>query len=121
LLHFSHNILRFSQYPEPAWITGPRVVDALWLAMTPLLLLGWILAKQRLRVAALGVLWAYAILSLFVLGHYFYAPPTALPSLANCLIALEATAAAVLLVLAPIAVPRHRDVLTRLQDGARRF
>lgn len=35
-LHFGDNMLRFHAYPEPAWITSPGVVDALWFAMTPI-------------------------------------------------------------------------------------
>ena len=34
-LHFGDNMLRFRDYPEPAWITGPHVIDALWLLITP--------------------------------------------------------------------------------------
>src|SRR5215470_6374394 len=86
ILHFGDNMLRFQQYPEPKWITGGHVVDALWLAITPLLAVGGWLAGREMRQAALAVLWLYGGLSLFVLGHYFYAPPNALSLRINLLI-----------------------------------
>ena len=102
--HFADNMLRFDEYPEPAWITGPHVVDSLWLAMTPLLPLAWWLATRGRKWAALGTLWIYGILSLFTLGHYFYASPMTLSFRINALILLEAAAAALLLVLSPVAL-----------------
>jgi hypothetical protein len=104
-LHFGDNMLRFEHYPEPAWITGPHVVDALWLLMTPLLAVGWWLARGGMRRASIGVLWLYGGLSMFVLGHYLYASPFELPASINLLIGLEAVAAGMLLLLAPFLVP----------------
>ena len=106
-LHFGDNMLRFHEYPEPAWITGPHVVDAVWLLMTPLLAAGWWLARGGIRGWAVGVLWLYGVLSMFVLGHYLYASPSALSFRINFLIALEAVAAGLLLVLAPFLVQRR--------------
>jgi hypothetical protein len=104
-LHFGDNMLRFDEYPEPSWITGPHVVDALWLLMTPLLAVGWWLARRGMKRTSVGILWLYGALSLFVLGHYFYASPFEFPPRINVLIGLEAAAAALLLVLAPVLVP----------------
>jgi hypothetical protein len=85
------------------------VVDAVWLLMTPLLAVGWWLARGGARVWAVGVLWLYGVLSLFVLGHYFYASPSELSFRINLLIGLEAVAAALLLLSAPFLIPRRFD------------
>ena len=107
--HFADNALRFEHYPEPTWIAGPAVVDSLWFAITPLLPIAWWLAARDRKAAALVALTLYAALSLLTLGHYLYAPPRALSFNINALIALEVTAAGLLLVLAPFAVGRrHR-------------
>ncbi len=108
-LHFGDNMLRFHEYPEPAWITGPHVVDAVWLLMTPLLAVGWWLARAGVREWAVGVLWLYGALSMFVLGHYFYASPSELSFRINFLIGLEAVAAGLLILFAPVLVPRRVD------------
>lgn len=107
-LHFGDDMMRFEHYPEPAWITGPHVVDALWLLMTPLLAIGWWLARGGRTLAAVAVFWVYGGLSMFVLGHYLYASPFELPASINLLIGLEAVAAGLLLILAPFIVPRVR-------------
>jgi hypothetical protein len=107
-LHFGDNMLRFHEYPEPKWITGPHVVDALWLVITPLLALGWWLAHRGMRWGSIGVLWLYGALSMFVLGHYLYASPSELPLRINLLIWTEAAAAALLILLAPLLIPRSR-------------
>ena len=108
-LHFGDNMLRFSEYPEPTWISSPHVVDALWLAITPLLGVGWWLAKREMKWAAIAGLWVYGILSMFVLGHYFYAAPARLSFRINVLIGAEAAAAALLMVSAPLLIPRREQ------------
>ena len=105
VLHFGDNMLHFREYPEPAWISGPHVVDALWLLITPLLGAGWYLARRERKWASVAVLWSYGVLSMFVLGHYLYAPPSSLSFRVNFFILLEASAAALLILLAPILVP----------------
>ena len=103
-LHFGDNMLRFQEYPEPRWITGPHVVDALWLVITPLLALGWWLARTARKWESVGVLWLYGVLSLFVLGHYLYAPPMTLSFRINVLIAAETVTAILLILLAPLSI-----------------
>lgn len=102
--HFADNALRFDHYPEPTWITGPGVVDSLWFAITPLLVIAWWLARRNRQRTAFVALTIYAVLSLFTLGHYFYASPMSLSFSINALIILEATSAALLLLLAPLAI-----------------
>lgn len=114
ILHFGDNMLRFNEYPEPKWITGPHTVDTLWFVITPLLALGWWLARRNMKWAAVGVLWLYSGLSLFVLGHYLYASPLELPFRINFFIGTEAVAAALLIVGAPLAIP---PPLTRRDAG----
>jgi hypothetical protein len=106
-LHFGDNMLRFAEYPEPQWITGPHVVDALWLAMTPLLAAGWWLARRGMKWASVGALWLYGASSMFVLGHYRYASSAELPPRINVLIAAEAAAAGLLILFAPLSIPRR--------------
>ena len=103
-LHFGDNMLRFDEYPEPKWIGRPHTVDTLWLAMTPLLAIGWWLARREMKRSSVGVLWTYGVLSLFALGHYFYTSPAQLALRINLLIALEVIAAVLLILLAPGAV-----------------
>ena len=107
-LHFGDNMFRFHDYPEPNWITGPHTVDALWLVITPLLALGWWLARRGMRWRSIGVLWLYGALSMLVLGHYLYASPSELPLRINLLIWGEAIAAALLILLAPLSIPPSR-------------
>ena len=106
-LHFGDNMLRFDAYPEPQWISGPHVVDALWFVITPLLAAGWWLARRRRKWASVGVLWLYGALSMFVLGHYLYASPSELPFRINFFIVAEAVAAGLLILFAPFVVPRE--------------
>jgi hypothetical protein len=99
--HFADNAMRFSRYPEPHWISGPSTVVILWLAITPFLLTGWWLARRaQLRIAAV-ILVLYSLVSLFVVGHYAYAPVTTLPLSIHLGIAANAIAAFTLLLRAP--------------------
>ena len=108
-LHFADNMLRFGEYPEPKWIAGPHIVDALWLVVTPLLAAGWWLARREMKWLSVGILWLYGGLSMFVLGHYLYASPTMLTFRINILIGMEAMAALLLILLAPVAASGMRD------------
>jgi hypothetical protein len=101
VLHFGDNIVHFHEYPEPSWIPSPHIVDALWFAITPLLLLAWWLASQGRRWPAIALFWSYGALSMFVLGHYNFASPAELSFRINFLIWLEALAALLLIVLVP--------------------
>jgi hypothetical protein len=107
-VHFADNMLRFEEYPEPKWIAGPHTVDALWLLITPLLAAGWWLARREMTWWSVGILWLYGGLSMCVLGHYLYAPPTMLALRINILILTEAIAALFLILLAPAAASAMR-------------
>lgn len=105
-MHFADNAVRFSRFPEPRWISGPLVVVVLWLAITPLLLAGWWLARRRRFVIACAALELYAALSLLVLGHYAYPTPAAMSPSMHAGIAVNAAAALALLVGAPVTLRR---------------
>ena len=107
-LHFADNMLRFGEYPEPKWIAGPHIVDALWFVVTPLLAAGWWLARREMKWLSVGILWLYGGLSMFVLGHYLYASPTMLTLRINILILMEAIAALLLVLFAPAAASGMR-------------
>ena len=97
-LHFADNVVHYARYPEPRWISSGHVVDALWFAITPLLLAGaWCRARRFLAPGWL-LLATYGVLSFSALGHYLYGPPSAMSLWMNVLILLEAAAALALLV-----------------------
>jgi cation transport ATPase len=108
VLHFADNAVRFHRFPEPQWISGPHVVVVLWLAITPLLLVGWWLARRGRFGPACVLLQSYATVSLFVLGHYMYPAPAPLTLSIHAGIALNAIAALVLLLGTPALLRRMR-------------
>lgn len=73
VLHYGHNVVHFEHYPEPVWLNA-KLVDMFWFVMTPFAIVGgWLYTKNRYWVG-FGVLVAYILMSLLVLGHYNYAP-----------------------------------------------
>ena len=110
ILHFGDNVIHFHEYPEPAWIPSAHVVDALWFVITPLLLSAWWLASRNFRPAAIALLVLYGALSMLVLGHFRFEPPSALSFRVNLLIWAEAFAAFLLVVLAPVLVVNRSAV-----------
>ena len=99
--HFTDNAVRFVLYPEPRWISSPLVVVALWLAITPLLLAGWWLARREHFRLAAGAFGLYSLSSLFVVGHYAYAPVTTIRLSVHITIVANALAALALMLGAP--------------------
>jgi hypothetical protein len=96
VLHFSDNMRHFELYPEPTWISNPRIVDLLWIVITPLLVAGWWLYSKRHKRIGRAALVAYGALGSTVLGHYFYAGASSMSFRMHALISLEATAAVAL-------------------------
>jgi len=96
LLHYGHNMWFFSRYPEPSWI-NPGKIDRFWFFMTAFALLGvyWHLSGARWRSALSLVL--YSLMSLLVLGHYFYGSFFAIPLDIHLFIWTEALCALALL------------------------
>jgi hypothetical protein len=97
IAHYSDNIVRFAQYPEPPWL-NPTRVDAFWFVMTPFGVAAWWLYRRGRSYLAFVASYAYAAMNLLVLGHYLTAPPWRLPPVINTLIGLEAATAMMLLV-----------------------
>jgi hypothetical protein len=97
IFHYTDNVCRFEQYPEPMWL-NPTIVDAFWFVMTPLALIGYrLMRKGELRRGAL-VLYAYATASLLVLGHYNYAPFLSISLTIHLFILAEAALAVTLVI-----------------------
>lgn len=89
ILHYGDNILRFARYPEPAWM-APHLIDAFWFLMTPFAVIGYVLTGRGRVHAGSMALYAYAAMSLLVLGHYRYAPFRDISFGIHALILLEA-------------------------------
>lgn len=94
--HCLDNIVFFHRYPEPDWISGPHIVDMLFIVALVALAVGYFAFRDRRRgLAAIG-LGVFSVISVSALGHYLYAPMSALTTRMNLLILLEAGGAIVL-------------------------
>ena len=109
LAHFAHNAEFLMDYPNlPSWLT-PAQVYVVWLGITALGALGYLLLRAGRSVAGLLLLAAYAVLGLDGLLHYGRAPVTAHTLAMNATIWFEVLAAAALLVtVSALAAPRLR-------------
>lgn len=97
LLHFVHNAVYLSAYPNmPRWLTPARVCAA-WLAQTSVGLLGYVIYRYRSRPAGTLLMVTYALLGFAALDHYAVARVTAHSIAMSATIAIEAAAAAILL------------------------
>lgn len=113
VLHYVDNMVFFSEYPEPAWMT-PHLIDAFWFVMTPFAVAGYVLVRRGFVVWGCVVLYLYAGMSLLVLGHYLYAPIGSLPLRINLLIVLEAALAAALIAYVLVLQVRHLRAMGRV-------
>jgi hypothetical protein len=97
LIHFLHNGLYLSAYPNlpPRWT--PTQVYAAWLCLTLVGLGGYLLYRQGWRARGLGVLMLYALAGFGGLLHYTRAPLAHHSSAMNGTIWAETGAAALLL------------------------
>ena len=97
LVHFIHNAEFLADYPGmPSSWTGEGVY-LVWLAMTLIGVVGWLLASRGFQVAGLLLVAFYAVCGLDSLGHYVLAPLSAHTMAMNSTILLEVTAAALVL------------------------
>jgi len=92
ILHYIDNIVFFHAYPEPAWL-APGMLDAFWFFMTPFALAGLWFAHHNRRGLSSIALFAYAGMSLLVVGHYRFAPFHKIGWRIHAFIWLEAAAA----------------------------
>jgi len=113
LVHFAHNAEFLMEYPNlPSWLTRAEVY-VVWLGVTALGVLGYVLLRAGRVVAGLLLLAAYAVLGLDGLLHYGRASVAAHTLTMNATIWFEVLAAAALLVAVGVLAAR------RLRPGAR--
>lgn len=95
ILHYVHNVIYFSFYPEPIWL-NPDLVDYCWFVMTPFGLLGlWFLWLEN-KKTSFFFLSIYCIMNLLTLGHYGCEVKIPISFAIHSFIWLEAIAASVL-------------------------
>ena len=98
LVHFAHNAEFLTDYPNlPTWLTRAQVY-AVWLGITAVGVLGYVLARAKYPRVGLSLLTVYAALGLDGLAHYTRAPFTAHTAAMNFTILFEVGAATLVLV-----------------------
>ena len=97
LVHFIHNAEFLADYPGMPSSWTREGVYLVWLAMTLIGVVGWLLATRGFQVAGLLLVALYAVCGLDSLGHYLLAPLAAHTTAMNSTILLEVTAAALVL------------------------
>jgi len=97
-LHCGDNVINFSMYPEPTWISGPYIVGGFYAVGIALLMCGYFAFRRRRRWLSSLSLLGYSLISVSALGHYLYAPFSSLTSRINVLILFEAIAALLMII-----------------------
>jgi hypothetical protein len=97
LVHFIHNAEFLADYPGMPSNWTREGVYLVWLAMSLIGVVGWLLASRGFQVAGLLLVALYAVCGLDSLGHYVLAPLSAHTMAMNSTILLEVTAAALVL------------------------
>jgi hypothetical protein len=97
LVHFIHNAEFLADYPgmPPGWTR--EGVYLVWVAITLIGVVGWLLATRGFQVAGLLLVALYAVFGLDSLGHYLLAPMSAHTLAMNSTILVEVVAAALVL------------------------
>lgn len=103
--HGTHNVLFFRDYPEPPWISGPHVVELLYLLAMPFLWLGWQLFARGRMWEALAAFTAYGVPAASALGHYRYGRFADLAPWMNTLILFQGVSGIVLMLYAAVMLP----------------
>jgi hypothetical protein len=105
LMHFAHNAVYLRAYPNmPAWLT-PAGVWVAFLALTAIGVLGYCVYRSRSRAVGVSMIAAYGVMGFGGLDHYVAAPIAAHSIVMNMTIAMEAAAAATLLVYLGMRLP----------------
>jgi hypothetical protein len=116
LVHFVHNAEYLAYYPNlPSWLSRGQIY-AVWLGITAVGVVGYVLHRVGHRLVGLGVVAAYAALGFDGLLHYGRAPFVEHSAAMNFSILFEVAAAAVLLTYVLILMTHHvveRRVLPR--------
>jgi len=98
LMHFAHNAVYLREYPNlPAWLT-PAGVWAAFFAITAIGVLGYCVYRFGSRAVGVPMIAVYGVMGFGGLDHYVAAPVAAHSIVMNATIAIEAAAAATLLV-----------------------
>ena len=97
LVHFIHNAEFLGDYPGMPASWTREGVYAVWMAITLIGLVGWLLATRGYRIAGLLLLVLYALCGMDSLGHYLLAPMSAHTAGMNSTILVEVIAAALVL------------------------
>ena len=118
LLHFSHNAAYLGNYPNlPPWISRFSIY-LVWLGITAVGCLGYLLYRRRETFTGLAILGLYAGCGLGALLHYTRAPISAHSVVMNFTILFEAATAAALLTVVVI-TGTHRRRLERITPAQR--
>lgn len=97
LLHFLHNAIYLSDYPNlPLWLTA-RGVLAAWLVIAAVGAAGYLIYSRISRITGLLLIAVYALFGFGGLDHYAVAAISAHTVAMNLTILLEAASALVLL------------------------
>jgi hypothetical protein len=111
LVHFVHNAEFLTDYPNlPTWLTRAQVY-AVWVGITAIGVVGYLLARAGFPRAGLSLLTVYAALGLDGLAHYTRAPFAAHTATMNFTILFEVCAAVAVLV-AIVAITRSATART---------
>ena len=97
ILHYVHNVMYFSHYPEPDWLS-PQLVDYFWFFMTPIGIYGLVLALKTKRAKGGWWLYAYAAMGLLSLLHYNIETDNVMTVTMHSFIWFQAIAALILIV-----------------------
>jgi len=98
LIHFIHNAEFLTDYPNlpDSWTrTGVYLV---WIGMTVVGVIGWVLVARNFYFSGLLLLAIYAVLGMDSLGHYIVAPFSSHTLTMNLTIMFEVTTATLLLI-----------------------
>lgn len=107
LVHFVHNAEYLEYYPNlPSWLSRGQVY-AVWLGITAIGVVGYLVHRAGHRLVGLGVVAAYAALGFDGLLHYGRAPFVAHSAAMNFSILFEVAAAAVLFAYALTLMTQH--------------
>ena len=107
LVHFVHNAEYLEYYPNlPSWLSRGQIY-AVWLGITAIGVVGYVIHRAGYRLIGLGVVAAYAALGFDGLLHYGRAPFAEHSAAMNFSILFEVAAAAILATYVVMLARRH--------------
>ena len=97
LAHFIHNAEFLADYPGMPAAWTREGVYTVWVGVTLIGVVGWLLATRGYPIIGLLLIALYAVCGLDSLGHYLLAPMSGHTAAMNTTIVAEVTAAALVL------------------------